>query len=263
MSSDLRHRPGIVFDIQGYSIHDGPGIRTTVFLKGCPLRCAWCQNPESQAARQERLREADGPGRMVGRRTTAGEVFDEVAKDAIFYRRSGGGVTLSGGEPLAQPRFAEAILALSRDAGFHTALDTSGHGTWSRVRPVFEQCDLVLFDVKHLDPVRHREATGVDNELILANLRRVRELGIELWVRVPLIPGWNDDDANAAALAGVVTRELGRETPVFLLPYHPFGEGKYEALGRKPPSIQPPSDEQVARVAGRLASAGLAVQVGG
>ena len=263
MSEALRDRRGMVFDIQGYSIHDGPGIRTTVFLKGCPLRCAWCQNPESQSARPERLREADGTVRVVGRRMTAGEVFDEVAKDALFYRRSGGGVTLSGGEPLAQPRFAEAILALARDAGFHTALDTSGHGAWARVRPVFELCDLVLFDLKHLDPVRHRAATGVGNRQVLDNLRRARDLGVKLWIRLPVIPGWNDSEADLAAVAELVARDLGTETPVFLLPYHPFGEGKYEALGRTPERIAPPSDERMREAAERMARAGLTVQVGG
>ena len=254
---------GMVFDIQGYSIHDGPGIRSTVFLKGCPLRCAWCQNPESQSGRPERLREAGGGVRVVGRRMTARDVFAEVAKDAVFYRHSGGGVTLSGGEPLAQPRFAEAILALAREAGFHTAVDTSGHGAWSRVRPVFEVCDLVLYDLKHLDPARHRAATGVGNRQVLDNLRRVRDLGIEVWVRVPVIPGWNDGDDNLAAVVDLVGRELGARTPVFLLPYHPFGEGKYEALGRTPMRIEPPTEDRMSDLAGRMASAGLKVQVGG
>ena len=254
---------GTVFDIQGYSIHDGPGIRTTVFLKGCPLRCAWCQNPESQSGRPERLREAGGGGRVVGRRMTAREVFAEVAKDAVFYQRSGGGVTLSGGEPLAQPRFAEAILALAREAGFHTAVDTSGHGAWPRVRPVFERTDLVLYDLKHLDAARHRAATGVGNHQVLDNLRRVRDLGIEVWVRVPVIPGWNDGDENLAAVVDLVGRELGAGTPVFLLPYHPFGEGKYEALGRRPTRIQPPTEDRMRDLAGRMALAGLNVQVGG
>ncbi len=263
MSEALRERKGMVFDIQGYSIHDGPGIRTTVFLKGCPLRCAWCQNPESQSGRPEKLREAGGGVRVVGRRMTAGEVVAEVARDAVFYRRSGGGVTLSGGEPLAQPRFAEAILALSKEAGFHTVVDTCGHGSWPLVRPVFDLCDLVLFDLKHLDPVRHRAATGTGNHGILDNLRRVRDLGVELWIRVPVIPGWNDDDENLAALADLVGRELGASTPVFLLPYHPFGEGKYEALGRTAERIQPPSDEHIGALAGRLAASGLSVQVGG
>jgi len=253
----------MVFDIQGYSIHDGPGIRTTVFLKGCPLRCDWCQNPESQSTRPERLAEADGGVRTVGRRMTAGEVFDEVAKDAVFYRGSGGGVTLSGGEPLAQPEFAGAILRLCREAGFHTAVDTSGHAPWRLAAPVFELCDLVLFDLKQLDTGRHRAATGVGNRTLLQNLRRLRDLDVQLWIRVPVVPGWNDDDSSLAAVTELVRSELELATPVFLLPYHPYGEGKYEALGRIPGRIAAPSAERMAAIAGRLTAAGLTVQVGG
>jgi pyruvate formate lyase activating enzyme len=263
MNSQRREISGTIFDIQTYSIHDGPGIRTTVFMKGCPLRCPWCQNPESQSARPERLRDPDGSVRVIGRSATAGEVFDEVAKDAIFYRRSGGGVTLSGGEPLAQPRFAEVILGLCREAGFHTALDTTGHGKWSLLRGVFELCDLVLFDLKHLDPARHLALTGVSNDQILANLRRVRDLGIELWVRVPVVPGSNDDAENLAAVAEFVRRELGEAVRVFLLPYHQFGEGKHDALGRTHARIEPPSDERMSAIRDQMEAAGLTVQVGG
>ena len=263
MSAPLREVTGRIFDVQPFSIHDGPGIRTTVFFKGCPLRCLWCQNPESQMATRELLPGPAGTARVIGRRTTAGEVLDEVAKDAIFYARSGGGVTLSGGEPLAQPAFAQAILQLCREAGFHTALDTAGHGRWSAARGVFERCDLILYDLKHLDPARHRALTGVGNEQILANLRHARDLGLDVWVRIPVIPGLNDDAPSLAATGELVVRELGTGTRVFLLPYHGLGEGKYEALGCTPPRIEPPTESQMSAARELMEALGLTAQVGG
>lgn len=209
------------------------------------------------------MKQPDGTVRVIGRQMTAGAVFDEVAKDDIFYRRSGGGVTLSGGEPLAQARFAEAVLKLCREAGFHTAVNTSGYGPWREVRPVFESTDLVLFDLKHLDSATHRRLTRVGNALILDNLRRVRDLGVEIWVRVPVVPGLNDDPDNLDATTEFVRRELGPQVPVFLLPYHRLGESKYAALGRPVCAIESPSAEGLAAMAGRMQAAGLTVQVGG
>lgn len=262
MPCPLSEISGNVFDIQPYSIHDGPGIRTTVFMKGCPLHCVWCQNPESQSTRPEEIRDTDGTLRVMGRSMTAGEVFDEVKKDAIFYRRSGGGITLSGGEPLAQPRFAEAILSLCQDAGFHTALDTTGYGRWSSIQRVFEFCNLVLFDLKHFDNQKHRDLTGVENNQILANLRRIRDLDLDLWVRIPVVPGMNDDDENIESVTTFLARELS-DAHVFLLPYHQLGEGKYEALGRTALRIAPPTKERMAAIRDRMQAAGLTVQVGG
>ncbi len=262
MPCPLSEISGNVFDIQPYSIHDGPGIRTTVFMKGCPLHCVWCQNPESQSARPEEIRDTDGTTRVVGRKMTAGEVFDEIKKDAIFYRRSGGGITLSGGEPLAQPRFAEAILTLCRDAGFHTALDTTGYGKWSSIHRVFEFCNLVLFDLKHFDSEKHRTLTGVGNAQILDNLRQIRDLDLDLWIRIPVVPGMNDNDEHLESVTTFLTRELSN-AHVFLLPYHQLGEGKYEALGRTALRIDPPTNERMATIRDRMQAAGLTVQIGG
>jgi len=262
MPPQLSEISGNVFDVQSYSIHDGPGIRTTVFMKGCPLRCAWCQNPESQSARPEEIHDTDGTARVMGRLMTAGDVFEEVKKDALFYRRSGGGITLSGGEPLAQPRFAEAILSLCQDEGFHTAIDTTGYGKWSTIRSVFDFCNLVLFDLKHFDTNRHHALTGVGNSQIIANLQRIKELDLELWVRIPIVPGMNDDDDNLDSVIKFLTRELGN-APVFLLPYHRLGEGKYDALGRTALLIDPPTKERMITIRDRMEAAGLTVQVGG
>lgn len=256
---------GHIFNVQRYSIHDGPGIRTTVFLKGCPLRCLWCQNPESQHARPDVI-VANGRSETIGRTVTVADVFAEVSKDAIFYVRSGGGVTLSGGEPLAQPRFSEAILRSCKAAGMHTALDTSLHAPWAVLRSLLGSVDLVLLDLKHLDPERHREMTGRSNELILENARRIcHETKTAVRVRLPVIPGCNDSVENVNATAGFVARELGRSIPVHLLPYHHLGEGKYEGLGRPYAlaGIEPPSEARMAELRGIVESYGLTAVIGG
>lgn len=258
---------GTIFDIQSYSIHDGPGIRTTVFLKGCPLRCEWCQNPESQAREPQLMagRTADEPPTTVGSVVTAGEVFDRVAVDALFYTRSGGGVTVSGGEPLTQPAFAAAILELCRGAGFHTAVDTSGHATWRTVARVLTHADLVLYDLKHLDVDWHRKVTGVTNRRILENAVRIRhELGVPMSVRIPLVPGVNDGD-NLTATARFIAEQLGTDTPVHVLPYHRLGVGKAQGLGWEldDPGYTPPTDDEVAAALSTLTRHGLRAVVGG
>jgi pyruvate formate lyase activating enzyme len=307
--SDVEATEGVVFNIQRYSIHDGPGIRTTVFLKGCPLRCAWCQNPESQAARpeiffvqenctgcgacvdacpqgaialvEERSRTnrdlCTGAGKcaevcpnearnLMGRRVTAAEVFEEILADDIFYQRSGGGATLSGGEPLVQPEFSTAVFRLCRDASIHTTLDTCGYASWETVRRVLEYVDLVLFDFKHMDSDQHQRYTGVPNELILDNARRIhRELGIPMLARVPVIPGYNDASENIAATARFVADELGDSIGVHLLPYHRLGEAKHERMEQPGKSIaaQPPSDERMEEIRTVFESFGLTVHLGG
>jgi pyruvate formate lyase activating enzyme len=299
---------GVVFNIQRYSIHDGPGIRTTAFLKGCPLQCAWCQNPESQIMRPEiffvsencqgcgacaqvcpqgAIAVVDGLARtdrakcigcgkctevcpnearnLMGRSQTAQEVFEELAADEIFYQRSGGGATLSGGEPLAQPEFATAVFRLCREASIHTALDTCGHAPWETMRQVLEYVDLVLYDLKHMDPERHKKYTGVSNELILEGARRIRQLGVPMLARVPLIPGFNDDAQNLLATAQFIATEMGDSIPVHLLPYHRLGETKHERMEQPGKAIaaQPPSDEQMEEMRAVFESLGLEVHLGG
>jgi pyruvate formate lyase activating enzyme len=267
---------GLVFNIQRYSIQDGPGIRTTVFLKGCPLRCLWCSNPESQNPRPEiahrdslcnqcgrcvavcpvhaislhdksisidralcndcgKCVEVCQPGalKMFGEEMTAAQVFAQVKKDEDFYRESGGGVTVSGGEPLSQPDFVAALFQLCRENGIHTCIETCGLASIKALEKVLKYTSLVLFDVKLTDRAAHQKWTGKPNETILRNLRLVVKKNIPLIVRVPLIPGVNDSDEELKNIAGLASRILELPGKMDLLPYHKFGMGKYLMLDRK------------------------------
>ncbi len=262
---------GIIFDIKRFAINDGPGIRTTVFLKGCPLSCLWCHNPESQRSGPELLfapEKCAGCGRcaeacpagcvapagfdragctgcgrcaevcpagareLAGRRVSVETVLETVAKDRAFYRETGG-MTLSGGEPLFQPEFTLALLRGAKRAGFHTCLDTSGFASREVVDQLPGAADLVLYDLKESDPVRHREYTGVPLEPILANLARIDAAGMELVLRCPLIPKLNRRMEHADAIARIAgtLRHLRR---IDLMAYHPLGESKSKRLGRAP-----------------------------
>lgn len=202
----------------------------------------------------------------MGRPATVGEMFHEVAKDEVFYRGSGGGVTLSGGEPLAQPRFAGGILQLCQEAGIHTAVETCGYAKWEAVLAVLRYADLVLYDFKHVDDARHRQATGVSTDLILQNARRIcHDLAKPLLARIPVIPGFNDADADIAAIARFIADELGPAVKVHLLPYHKLGETKYERLERQGGSFaaEPPGKERMAALQRLVESFGLTAVVGG
>ncbi len=310
--SNLKHKDevtGIIFNIQHYSIHDGPGIRTDVFLKGCFLRCVWCQNPESQSLKPElfyfkekcagcgkctevcatqaiRIEDrksitesikCDGCGKcvqvcpnearsLVGKEMSVQEVFRIIKGDEMFYKRSNGGVTLTGGEPLFQPLFSRNLLTICRQAGIHTAIETCGYADWDIFKDILQYVNLVLFDLKHMNSDKHMEYTGVPNELILNNFRRVyHELKIPVWARIPVIPGYNDSVQNINATAEFVSYELGKSIPVYLLAYHRLGESKYEKLFRESIniSISPPSDENMLKLQEIITSYGLDTHIGG
>ncbi|MBP5209288.1 MAG: glycyl-radical enzyme activating protein [Clostridia bacterium] len=254
---------GRIFDIQRYSIHDGPGIRTIVFFKGCGLRCRWCCNPESQRRDPEQM-ERGGRVETVGRDATVAEVMAEILRDLPYYKRSGGGVTLSGGECMLQPDFAAALLAACRAAGLHTAVETAGFAPRENIERVLPLVDLVLMDLKHTDPDKHRAWCGQPNDRIIDNVRYIAAHARETVVRVPVIPGFNDDEPTvrsiarfAASLPGV--REL------HLLPYHRLGYDKYIGLGRPygMGDVPPLSQERARALLSVAEESGLACRIGG
>ncbi len=301
---------GLIFDIRKYSIHDGPGVRTTVFFKGCPLDCQWCCNPESQAGQPELIwvRErclgcdlcltvcvkealstaADGgksidrarcdrcgecaercPGEalnLLGRWRTVEEVLAEVARDALYFEASGGGLTLSGGEPLAQPDFAAELLRRYKheEKGRHTVVETCGFVEWPVIERIAPDVDLFLYDLKHMDPAEHRRLTGQSNQVILDNAGRLAAAGHALVIRLPLIAGCNDSRRHLEAAADF-TLSLPGVRRIDLLPYHRLGEPKYRRLGKAyalegTPSL---SGEQAARAREVLEARGLEVTIGG
>ena len=277
---------GVVFNIQRYSIHDGPGIRTTVFLKGCPLQCFWCQNPESQNSEPEILIYKDrctrcgqcvavcptgasglldensiihrskcsGCGKcveacpnearsLVGKYMSVDEVMREVIKDKKFYENSGGGITLSGGEPTAQPEFALALLKACKEVGLHTGLDTCGYASWSTMKKLLKYIDLVLYDIKCMEERSHYEATGKSNDIILENAKRISNYK-PIRVRVPMIPGFNDSREEVMKIVEFVKDNLG-PVEIDLLPYNKWGESKYEALSRRRVSLEEQSEAHI------------------
>lgn len=226
---------GIVFNIQRYSLHDGPGIRTTAFLKGCPLRCRWCHNPESIHPEPELMRKGDGT-EIVGRVMTAEAVAAELARDRVFYEESGGGITLSGGEPLYQPEFALDILSRCKAEHLHTTVDTCGYVDSNVLLAAAECTDLFLYDLKHPDSIKHEEYTDVPNELIIENLRMLCAAGHHVLVRQPIIPGFNDDPGTVEA-TGRLLESCGVQR-LELLEYHRLGASKRDKLLRKIPDPQ-------------------------
>jgi pyruvate formate lyase activating enzyme len=311
---------GKVYDIQGFSVQDGPGIRTTVFMKGCPLRCPWCHSPESQqyqsqlcwismrcvgikecgkcldrctkgaitpgqvmqhAATRESVRLVhinrsicDNCGEcaevcyrnalyMCGADYTVEELLNRVLKDRPFYEHSGGGVTVSGGEPLAQPEFVFQMLKGLKESGIHTALDTTGYAPYDSIKQVLPYTDLFLYDLKHMNSRQHRIVTGVSNELILENVRKIAKDGGKIQVRIPVIPDFNDSKESFHAI-GQFCRSLGDAVTVIqMLPYHNLGVMKYPRIDDRNVALEaePPSDHKINILKKFLEDQGLPVTV--
>ncbi|MBR2466610.1 MAG: glycyl-radical enzyme activating protein [Clostridia bacterium] len=254
---------GRIFNIQRFSIHDGPGIRTIVFFKGCVLRCAWCSNPESQNFDIEKLSE-NGREKTVGRDVTVEQIMPEILADLPYYRRSGGGVTISGGEVLCQTDFAAELLRECKECGIHTAIETAASLPFEKFEKILPYLDLCLMDIKHMDPEKHREYTGRDNALILENARRLSESGVELIIRTPVIPTFNDTREDIKAISDFA-RSLKGVKEHHLLPYHRLGSDKYAGLGRNysMKDILPPSDEKMRYLLSVAEESGLSCQIGG
>jgi pyruvate formate lyase activating enzyme len=260
---------GIIFDLKKYAVHDGPGIRTTVFFKGCPLNCIWCHNPESRRPEIERFPVRSRAGHEqscgeteIGFRVSVDEVMFEIMQDAIFYEQSGGGVTFSGGEPLLQVEFLMALLEACRSRGVHTAVDTCGYAPREDLRRVAQTADLLLFDLKLMDIDAHAKYVGVSNELILANLRELAT-SCPMIIRLPMIPDLTDTDRNLDAIAGFLEPLPLRR--ISLLPYNKLGEDKHERYalpGHRPNwTVQDPTT--LRRKAERLEARGFEVSIGG
>jgi len=306
MIGEIPMTQGNIFNIQKYSIHDGPGIRTTVFLKGCPLTCWWCHNPESQKVKPELVfcqnkciacrdcekvchvgavkfnekgfsydkakctlcgKCAEGcPSEaleLIGENMNLKEAMKEIEKDIVFYEESGGGVTFSGGEPMLQIEFLDSLLTASKQKGIHTAVDTSGYAAWEDFKRIKDKVDLFLFDVKHMDAEKHKKYIGVSNELILNNLKKLSQGGSRIWIRIPIIPGINDEDMNLKRTCEyILSLNLN---DVFILPYHNIAIDKYRRLDMeyKMPDIQEPKDEVMEEIAQKFKAYGLNVKIGG
>ena len=302
-----RRITGFVFDIKKYAIHDGPGIRTTVFFKGCPLHCLWCQNPESWKKQPELgfrkgrcircgrcvevcthqaitfsedqpVTDASkcnlcgecvnvcvaGAREIIGQEMTVDEVLTEVKKDVVFYDESRGGVTFSGGEPLMQPEFLLALLNRCQAQGIHTALDTSCYAEPEIVESISKKTDLFLCDLKHMDSNIHERSTGVGNNLILDNIKRLSETGKEIIIRIPVIPGFNDDQANIEA-TGKFAALLPSVSGIDILPYNRGGKEKSARLtaGVELMQTQTPNGEKMNSIAEILNNYGFEVKIGG
>jgi pyruvate formate lyase activating enzyme len=298
---------GLVFDVQRFSVHDGPGIRTTVFLKGCPLACRWCHNPEGMRTAPEILVTPDRciacgacveacphllpsgiaggwaaskdlcqacglcaeacpteARRLAGRVMTVDKLLDVVTRDRVFYDRSGGGVTFSGGEPLSQADFVLACLRDLKERGVHTAVDTCGLVDHDALLEAAALADLFLFDIKHADEEAHAEWAGAPNGRILANLEALARVHDAIWVRIPVVPGVNDDAANLRRTAALAASLPGVQR-VSLLPYHDLGEDKRERVAVPGASFapEPPRQDRMRDIATIFEEAGLLTVIGG
>ncbi len=298
-----------IFDIQSYSIHDGPGIRTTVFFKGCPLSCKWCHNPESNEHRPQLMYYAvkcvgcgqcvhtcpnsaisfnDGKvqtnrdlcincglceraclyraRKLSGKMMNVDEVFEKVNSDKIFYEKSEGGITVSGGEPLASPRFVNQLLKKCKAEGIHTVIETCGYASIESIKLALEYADLVLFDIKAMDSELHLKLTGVKNEAILSNCDFIKNtLEKTMVIRIPIVPGYNDSNENMRSTAAFIKNRLGADVPVHLLAYHSLGDSKLDSLEsrRERLEIDPPSQEHMEHIKSIFTHMGLKAQIGG
>ncbi|MHA1975387.1 MAG: glycyl-radical enzyme activating protein [Candidatus Hodarchaeales archaeon] len=258
---------GTIFDIKRFAVHDGPGIRTTVFFKGCSLNCWWCHNPESQNSEPETiLRPNSLEEEIVGKTITIADLMDEIRKDLIFYDESGGGMTVSGGEPLMQPDFLVALLTECNQEKIHTAVDTTGHGSSDILKTLLGKVNLYLFDLKFIDDEKHHEYTGVSNRSIIHNIKYLDSEKASVIIRIPIIPGVTDTETNIYDLGVFISSSIQTIKKVNILPYNRFGEGKYPRLNRPyrfTNQLKTPSDKKLNKIKNELETYGLDVQVGG
>jgi pyruvate formate lyase activating enzyme len=299
---------GFIYDLQRFAIHDGPGIRTLVYMKGCPLKCLWCSSPQTQKSKPEIMRNEincqmcgrcvdicpdhlitisdegeifydrklckvcgkcveacpNQALKLIGYHVTTEELYKEVNKDSPFYRRSDGGVTVGGGEPTMQIDFVADFLKRCKQTYIHTAIETCGYVKWEKMENLLNYVDLVYIDIKHMDPAVHKELTGVSNELILENAKKISEIK-PMIIRIPTIPGLNDSEKNITATARFAAGLGDNLKRIDLLPYHKFGTQTYSRIGMeyKLPDVEPPSEDHMKKLKDIVESCGVKAQIGG
>lgn len=224
---------GVIFDIKRFAIHDGPGIRTSVFFKGCPLNCWWCHNPESRAKGIQTISKGEnGESEKIGIKVEKQKLLEEIRKDQVFYDHSGGGVTFTGGEPTLQLEFLRSLLISCKKEDFHTAVDTSGYLAWDKLAEIVPYTDLFLYDLKHMDSAIHKSEIGVSNEMILKNLEQLDSHGANIRIRIPMVPDFNSDVNHLKQLKEFLT-PFKNISGIHILPYHKLGRSKYERFALK------------------------------
>ena len=259
---------GTIFDIKKYAIHDGPGIRTTVFLKGCPLDCLWCHNPESRSIVPEEIRNyrshPTSSKKIIGKRLSVDEIMNEILKDELFYDESAGGVTFSGGEPMLQIDFLQALLEKCRENGLHTTVDTCGNVDWTDFLKIYKLVDLFLFDLKIIEDTKHIQYTTVSNKLILENLEKLTKTGVEIRIRIPLIENITDTDENIESIISYI-KKFSSLKNIDILPYNKFGQDKIERyqLERTHLDLSVQTDEKINHIQKVFQTNGYDVHIGG
>jgi pyruvate formate lyase activating enzyme len=264
---------GLIFSVKRYSIHDGPGIRVTFFMKGCPLKCMWCHNPEGISPLPESVIRTSRVGdrefsknEEAGKYYTIQDILEILDKEKVFINQSKGGVTFSGGEPMLQIEFLLEALKACKENGYRTAVDTSGYSSAQNFKAVIPYTDLFLFDIKHLDEVKHVESTGASNTGILDNYRLLLECGKDIIVRIPVIPGFNDDPDHLERLKQFLfTTKTDSLKKINLLPFHKIGSSKYKRfnLPYRMGTVEPPSGEKMQKMKEFFQETGVKVKIGG
>jgi pyruvate formate lyase activating enzyme len=264
---------GLIFSVRKYSVHDGPGIRITFFMKGCPLNCLWCHNPEGilpypqDIVQKKRIGDREFKNvEEAGKYYSVEEVLSVVRKEDVFIRQSGGGVTFSGGEPMMQHEFLLEALQACKEEGYHTAVDTSGYTSAESLKSVNSFTDLFLFDLKHLDSVRHSDLTGVSNNDIISNYLMLLDISREIYVRIPVIPGYNDEEMHLSELRSFLASTRKKSlSKICLLPFHKTGSSKYIRLDMpyRMEKTEQPSSERMNELKMFFSEAGLKVKIGG
>jgi pyruvate formate lyase activating enzyme len=264
---------GLIFSVKRYSIHDGPGIRVTFFMKGCPLGCLWCHNPEGISPLPEKVVRTNRVGgkafsieEEVGKNYDVKDIIDILDKERVFINQSGGGVTFSGGEPMLQADFLPEALKACKANGYHTAIDTAGYSSSENYRAIIPFTDLFLFDLKLLDDARHQKMTGVSNKMILENYRLLTENAKEIMLRIPVIPGFNDDMMNMEQIKKFISdSKTAALTRINLLPFHKIGSSKYKRFNRtyKMEGVEPPTKDEMRLLKEMFSETGVKVKIGG